>query len=162
MYILSCETIENKGGIYTFELDKKGFRKTSYLACDRPMYSIKSEDKICTLLRAPFSDNNNSAYFFCDENLENSTSLISTCGVVACHLDVDKNNVYAVNYLSGNVVKNGTIINKREGKSVHPIRQTEPHTHFVKKTFDGFFAVCDLGTDTLAFYNENLELVFTV
>ena len=50
-------------------------------------------------------------------------------------------------------------IRKREGKSVHPTRQTEPHTHFVKNTFDGFFAVCDLGTDTLAFYNENLEIV---
>ena len=48
---------------------------------------------------------------------------------------------------------------QRTGKSVHPTRQTEPHTHFVDKTPDGDLAVCDLGTDTLAFYDKDLRLI---
>ena len=68
-------------------------------------------------------------------------------------------NGYIVNYLSGNIVKNGEVIVRRTGKSTHLTRQTEPHTHFVDKTPDGYLAVCDLGTDTLAFYTNNLELV---
>ena len=133
-------------------------KQTGYLPCDRPMYSVTSDNRICTLLRAPFVGKTDSGYFFCDEKLKNSTSIISTKGVVACHLDVIKNDVYAVNYLSGNIVKNGDIIAKRQGKSIHPTRQSEPHTHFIKHTHDGYFAVCDLGTDTLAFYDNNLNL----
>ncbi len=158
IYILSCTDIQNGGGIYSFSLSEKEMKQTGYFPCDRPMYSIKSDTHICTLLRAPFEGKTYSGYFFCDEKLENSTSIISTKGVVACHLDVIKNDVYAVNYLSGNIVKNGDIIAKRQGKSIHPTRQSEPHTHFVKQTHDGYFAVCDLGTDTLAFYDKNLNL----
>ncbi len=68
-------------------------------------------------------------------------------------------NVYIVNYLSGNIVKNGDEKLTRIGKSINPVRQTEPHTHFVDKTSDGYFAVCDLGTDTLAFYDKDLSLI---
>ena len=75
------------------------------------------------------------------------------CCAVIC-----ENDVYIVNYLSGNVVKNGETEVKREGKSIHPTRQSEPHTHFIKHTQDGYFAVCDLGSDTLAFYDNNLNL----
>ena len=158
IYILSCTDVKNGGGIYSFSLSEKEMKQTGYLPCDRPMYSVMSDNRICTLLRAPFEENLDSGYFFCDEKLENSTPIISTKGVVACHLDVVKNNVYTVNYLSGNVVKNGEIEHKREGKSIHPTRQSEPHTHFIKRTYDGYFAVCDLGTDTLAFYDKNLNL----
>jgi 6-phosphogluconolactonase len=79
--------------------------------------------------------------------------------VVACHLCLDNSDVFIVNYLSGNIVKNGEVITQRKGKSVHPTRQTEPHTHFVDKTPDGYLAVCDLGTDALAFYDKNLQLI---
>jgi 6-phosphogluconolactonase len=72
---------------------------------------------------------------------------------------VDNEDVYTVNYLSGNIVKNGDIIEQRYGKGTHPTRQTEPHTHFVDKTPDGCLAVCDLGTDTLAFYDKELKLI---
>ena len=60
--------------------------------------------------------------------------------------------------VSGNIVKNGEVVAQRRGRSVHPTRQTEPHTHFVDKTPDGYLAVCDLGTDTLAFYDKDLRL----
>lgn len=158
IYILSCTDIQNGGGIYSFSLSEKEMKQTGYLPCDRPMYSVMNDNRICTLLRAPFAEKTNSGYFFCDENLQNSTPIISTKGVVACHLDVIKNDVYVVNYLSGNIVKNGDIIAKRQGKSIHPTRQSEPHTHFVKRTPDDYLAVCDLGTDTLAFYDKNLNL----
>ena len=160
IYILSCETIKNGGGIYGYELTEKGLlQKTGYFPCDRPMYAVKCDRGLCVLLRQPFEDNNFSGYFYVDENLQTATEMKSTQGVVACHLCVDNHDVYIVNYLSGNIVKNGEIIARRTGKSIHPTRQTEPHTHFIDKTPDGNFAVCDLGTDTLAFYDKNLQLI---
>ncbi len=160
IYILSCETIENGGGVYGYDFKENGeLIQLAYFPCDRPMYAVKCEKGLCVLLRQPFENDNYSGYFFVDENLQSATEIKSTQGVVACHLCVENDDVYAVNYLSGNVVKNGEIIVQRVGKSVHPTRQTEPHTHFVDKTPDGYFAVCDLGTDALAFYDKNLCLV---
>ena len=160
IYILSCETIENKGGIYGYDLTKNGeLIQIAYFPCDRPMYAVKSEKGLCVLLRQPFESGENSGYFFVDENLQNATEIKIAQGVVACHLCVDDGDVYIVNYLSGNIVKNGEIIEQRQGKSVHPIRQSEPHTHFVGETVDGDLVVCDLGTDTLAIYDKNLRLI---
>ena len=160
IYILSCDTIANKGGIYAYNLTKNGsLKQAGYFPCDRPMYAVKCGKGLCVLLRQPFTDNNFSGYFFVDEELQDATQIKSTQGVVACHLCVDNDDVYIVNYLSGNIVKNGEIIAQRTGKSVHPTRQTEPHTHFVGQTPDGSLAVCDLGTDTLAFYDKNLQLI---
>ena len=159
IYILSCETIENKGGIYGYDLTKNGeLIQIAYFPCDRPMYAVKSEKGLCVLLRQPFENSENSGYFYIDEDLQTATGIKDTQGVVACHLCVDDGDVYIVNYLSGNIVKNGEIIAQRTGKSVHPTRQTEPHTHFVGKTPDGYLAVCDLGTDTLAIYDKALRL----
>lgn len=160
IYILSCETIEKGGGIYGYDLTKNGeLNQLAYFSCDRPMYAVKCKRGLCVLLRQPFDNSNFSGYFFVDENLQTATEIKSTQGVVACHLCVDDNDVYIVNYLSGNIVKNGKTIAQRLGNSIHPIRQTVPHTHFVDKTPDGFLAVCDLGTDTLAFYDKELKLV---
>lgn len=160
IYILSCEKIENGGGIYGYDLTKKGeLIQRAYFPCDRPMYAVKCEKGLCVLLRQPLENSNYSGYFYVDEALQTVTQIKSTQGVVACHLCVDNDDVYVVNYLSGNIVKNGKIIAQRQGKSVHPTRQTEPHTHFVNKTPDGYLAVCDLGTDTLAFYDKDLRLV---
>ena len=160
IYILSCETIENKGGIYAYDLYNSGeLVQQAYFPCDRPMYAVKCEKGLCVLLRQPFAENENSGYFFIDEALKNASEIQSTQGIVACHLCVENNDVYTVNYLSGNVVKNGKTAAQRQGKSVHPTRQTEPHTHFVDKTPDEYLAVCDLGTDALAFYDKNLQLI---
>ena len=160
IYILSCQTIENSGGIYGYELTKNGeLIQLAYFPCDRPMYAVKCDKGLCVLLRQPFVDNNFSGYFFVDENLQTATEIKNTQGVVACHLCVDGDDMYAVNYLSGNIVKNGEIIVQRQGKSIHPTRQTEPHTHFVDKTPDGYLAVCDLGTDTLAICDKDLCLI---
>ncbi|MBR3804836.1 MAG: beta-propeller fold lactonase family protein [Clostridia bacterium] len=160
IYILSCEKIENGGGIYSFTLSEKGvLNKHAYFPCDRPMYAVRSSRGLCVLLRAPFSNSEQSGYFYIDEFLQSPSEIKNAKGVVACHLCVDEGDVYIVNYLSGNVVKNGEIICNRQGKGAHPVRQTMPHTHFITKTSGGFFAVCDLGTDTLAFYDSNLTLI---
>ena len=160
IYILSCDTIANKGGIYAYNLTKNGsLEQAGYFPCDRPMYAVKCEKGLCVLLRQPFLNDNFSGYFYIDEGLKTATQIKSTQGVVACHLCVDNSDVFIVNYLSGNIVKNGEVITQRKGKSVHATRQTEPHTHFVDKTPDGYLAVCDLGTDALAFYDKNLQLI---
>ena len=160
IYILSCETLQNGGGIYSYDLTERGaLEKRDYFPCDKPMYAVKCKKGLCVLLRQPFENNEESGYFYIDENLQNPTQIKSTQGKCACHLCVDEADVYVVNYLSGNIVKNGELIAQRQGKSMHPTRQTETHTHFVDKTPDGYFAVCDLGTDTLAFYDKALNLV---
>jgi len=160
IYILSCETIKNGGGIYGYELKKNGeLIQLAYFPCDRPMYAVKCKKGLCVLLRQPFEDNNFSGYFYVDENLQTATEIKSTQGVVACHLCVDNDDVYIVNYLSGNIVKNGEIIVQRTGNSMHPTRQTEPHTHFIDKPPDGYLAACDLGTDMLVIYDKNLQFI---
>jgi 6-phosphogluconolactonase (cycloisomerase 2 family) len=160
IYILSCETIKNGGGIYGYELKENGeLIQLAYFPCDRPMYAVKCKKGLCVLLRQPFEDNNFSGYFYVDENLQPATDLKSTQGVVACHVCVDNDDVYIVNYLSGNIVKNGEIIVQRTGNSMHPTRQTEPHTHFIDKTPDGYLAACDLGTDMLVIYDKNLQFI---
>ena len=160
IYILSCDTVENGGGIYSYELTENGgLIQLAYFPCDRPMYAVKSKKGLCILLRQPFEKSDFSGYFYIDESLRNASEIKSTQGVVACHLCVDNDEVYVTNYLSGNIVKNGVIIERRQGKGAHSTRQTEPHTHFVDKTFDGYLAVCDLGTDALAFYDKGLRLI---
>ena len=162
IYILSCDTIENGGGIYACEITKSGaLVKRAYFPCDRPMYAVKWNEGLCVLLRAPFLNSQNSGYFFVDKELQNATEIKNSQGLVACHLCVDDEDVYLVNYLSGNIVKNGELIKQRIGRSVHVVRQTEPHTHFVGKTPDEYLAVCDLGTDALAFYNKDLKFIST-
>lgn len=160
IYILSCETVENGGGIYAFDFTEKGGVATrGYFLCDRPMYAVKTETGLCVLLRQPFENSEESGYFYIDENLQKPTQIKSTKGRCACHLCVDKGDVYIVNYLSGNIVENGEVLAQRQGNSTHPTRQTQSHTHFVDKTPDGYLAVCDLGTDTLAIYDKNLKLI---
>lgn len=160
IYVLSCETVENGGGIYGYDLTEKGeLLQLAYFPCDRPMYAVKCKKGLCILLRQPFENSNFSGYFFVDECLQNASEIKNTQGVVACHLYVENDEVYIVNYLSGNIVKNGETVAQRTGKSIHLTRQTEPHTHFVDKTPDGYLAVCDLGTDTLAIYDKALKLI---
>ena len=160
IYVLSCETIENKGGIYAYEwTENSSLKQAGYFACDRPMYAVKCKKGLCVLLRQPFKNSENSGYFYIDEGLKTTTEIKSTQGKCACHLCVDNDDTYIVNYLSGNIVKNGEVIAQRFGKSIHPTRQTEAHTHFVDKTPDGHLAVCDLGTDTLVIYDKDLQVI---
>lgn len=159
IFLLSCDKIENGGGIYKYSKENDIFVKRKYYPCDRPMYAKKCKHGLCVLLRKPFEDSIESGYFYIDQNLQKPTEVVLTKGVVACHLDIVNDDVYVVNYLSGNIVKNGMTKVQREGSSINRTRQTEPHTHFIENTLDNRLVVCDLGTDTLAVYTHNLDLV---
>ena len=162
IYLLSCEIPQNGGGVYSYELTENGkLKKLRYFPCDRSMYAVKCKNGLCVLLRQPFSDTEDSGYFFIDEELNDPSKLFSTKGKCACHLTAE-DSVYIANYLSGNIVKDGEEIVQRQGNSVHPARQTAAHTHFVGVTPDDRLVVCDLGTDTLAFYDKNLRLLSEV
>ncbi len=159
IYIASCSP---DGGIYQYRLEEDG--KLSFVnktECDRPMYAVVSDGKMYVLLRAPFDGNNESGLVVydiaCDGTLGNPTEPVSTKGVVACHLAVNKNDVYCVNYLSGNVIKMPDTIVTHSGKGIHPTRQEAPHTHFVGFTPDGkYLCVTDLGLDTVFLYAPDL------
>ena len=152
------------GGIAQYELNAEGMlSRRSFLPLDRPMYFIKEGNTLHTLLRAPEGFDGMSGYVKINVALDAPTlSLpVSTKGVVACHLCTVKNRVYAVNYLSGNVVEIGG------GEDVHapatdhqPGRQDAPHTHCVIPTAEGDALFCtDLGLDAVFVYDLDLNLL---
>lgn len=161
LYICSCVP---DGGILKCRLYDDGtLEKLGFFPVDRPMYSVVSEKKLHVLLRAPFEDTSCSGYVsFCindDGDLFDPSGIISTNGEVACHLCVDGQSVYAVNYISGSVTKcsEKTVCHKGCGPNLP--RQDGPHTHFVGKTSDGeYLLVTDLGLDTVFVYDKDLKL----
>ncbi len=158
VYILSCETPKNQGGIYKYSLNEKGLTLSKYFACDRPMYAVIENGRLFVLLRQPFVDDLNSGVFSIDLNLENPSEIISTNGKVACHLAVKDGDVYVVNYLSGNLVKLLDKTVTHSGKGVNFTRQEMPHTHCVTLSNDNkFLLCCDLGLDTLFCYDKELN-----
>ncbi len=162
VYIASCSPT---GGIFQYSLSEDGkltFVKST--ECDRPMYAVIDKGRMYVLLRAPFECSDESGLISydvaCDGSLEKPTDVISTKGVVACHLAVKNDDVYCVNYLSGSVIKMPETLVTHIGKGVHPKRQEAPHTHFAGFSPDGkYLCVTDLGLDTVFFYNPGLELV---
>lgn len=55
---------------------------------------------------------------------------LSCEGYATCHLSVDGGEAYAVNYISGSVIKfTGGKLVTHSGRGVHPTRQTAAHTH---------------------------------
>ncbi len=158
IYILSCETPGNGGGIYGCDLGPDGSLSVRvYYPCDRPMYAARRGRELCVLLRSPFPGSDEGGYFFIGEELSGAGAVRGTGGRVPCHLALSGDDVFAVNYLSGNLVKNGETAVERTGCGPNASRQSSPHTHFVGKTPDGYLAVCDLGCDELAIYDTELR-----
>ncbi|MCI8387522.1 MAG: lactonase family protein [Clostridiales bacterium] len=170
VYFAACAKVADGGGIYHCRVDGRNIELTKYYPLDRPMYIDIDDDTMYVLLREPFDGAANSGLVLCKINNDGSLGEwsvpISTAGRCACHLSVYSGNVYAVNYLSGNVVKmtaDGVVQNdEHKGQGVHPTRQEAPHTHFVRESPDGkyVFAV-DLGVDKIFTYTHELELVST-
>lgn len=164
IYILSCE---KDGGIcrYGFQNGKLVFKDKTPL--DRPMYAIIRENKMHVILRetdtATHYGGMVSFDIADDGSLVNKSVIISTNGIVPCHLEVLGNDKYVVNYLSGNIVKIGEKTVIHTGSGVHPTRQTVPHTHFVCASPDKKRILCsDLGLDTIFVYDTDLNEEFTV
>lgn len=156
--LLSCQTVEEGGGIYRFKLGENGVpRKAGYLPCNRPMYAVPYGGRLHILLRAPFDDSENSGYFSCAEDFSEKTEIRDTLGRVACHLCVTGKDVYIANYLSGNIVQNCERAVAHTGRGANELRQEAPHTHCVIPSPCGKYVLCtDLGTDTLYTYDRDL------
>ena len=155
-YIASCE---EDGGIYLCEYrDNEAFviRKTPLC---KPMYMTCHNGKLYVILRESFADKSSGiiSYEIVNDELKNPSDIVSTKGLVACHLCVIEDNVYCVNYLSGNVIRLPDRVVFHSGKSIVPKRQDMPHTHYIN-SFDGkYLLCCDLGTDEIYTYDKNLS-----
>lgn len=162
-YIASCD---KEGGIYCFEYKDGGLIRKQFVPHDRPMYLAFKNNKCYAVLRAPFGNDESGIISFdilSDGTLTNKSEIVSTKGVVGCHLAVTESNVYVANYLSGNVFKTPDVTVTHSGKGVHPIRQDAPHTHCTVITPDQkYLCVADLGLDKIFVYDLNLKEVSSV
>jgi 6-phosphogluconolactonase len=163
LYFAACTP---DGGIYHYTFDNSSLEFVHKYELDRPMYLCADGGKLHVLLREPFPGSTDSGMFSYDISndgtLSNPSELVSTNGRCACHLSASDGKIYAVNYLTGNVVSfgNSGVDNSimHDGKGPHPTRQEAPHTHFVRKSPDDkyIFAV-DLGVDKIYIYDKSLN-----
>ncbi|MBQ9131916.1 MAG: lactonase family protein [Clostridia bacterium] len=164
LYVASCE---KGGGIYQYRISEQEEPKlVGFTPMDRPMYMTVANERMYVLLRAPFENAESGLISYdidAEGQLQNPTKILSTKGEVACHLTVDGKDVYAVNYISGSVIKMPDRLVTHTGKGVHAERQTSPHTHYVSPTPDGrYLCVTDLGTDKIFVYGKDLTLLSAV
>lgn len=165
IYIASCDA---NGGIYQYRMEESGkLVLISKTALDRPMYMTIEEQTFYAVLLKPFSDTADSGIVSFMINgkgmLENQSPLISTKGEVACHVTVKDGIAYCANYISGSIIKMPDNLVLHQGSNVHPVRQTQPHPHFVSFTPDKkYLLVADLGMDQILVYDENLNFISSV
>lgn len=164
LIVLSCVASENGGGAYRYRLTEQGrLERIAYLPCDKPMYAVLDGKRLHILLRAPFAKSENSGYFACKINFTDCSELRDTLGKCACHLASNGSDVYIVNYLSGNIVKNCEKVVQHSGKGVNLPRQDRAHTHFAAFSPDKKYVLCcDLGLDTVFIYDRNLREISRV
>lgn len=165
LYIASCT---EDGGIYHCTCHNGTFEMKEKTPVDRPMYLTVENGNMYVLLREAFDNRESGMCSFDiadDGRLINKSDLLSTKGIVACHICTDNSDggIYAVNYLSGNVIRFPDTIARHSGKGPNPERQEAPHTHFVGITPDNqYVCVTDLGLDKIFFYDKNLNLKFSI
>lgn len=159
IYLLSCAEVAEGGGVYKYGLTETGkLKENAYLPCPKPMYAVISDDRLHILLRSSFSADDHSGYFSCKTDFTDRSEIRSTLGRCACHLAAEGNDVYIVNYLSGNIVKNCKKVVDHSGAGVNLPRQDMPHTHFVAFSPDKKYVLCcDLGLDTIFIYDRDLN-----
>ncbi len=156
--IYFCSCVKN-GGVYHYKLDNGILTYCDKTELDFPMYMIIRESKAHIILRETDASTRFGG-ILCfdiadDGSLINPSDIVSTDGVVPCHLEVTPFGRYAVNYLSGNVAKISDKTVTHSGHSVHK-RQTEPHTHFVAEN-GGYIYCVDLGLDAIICYDKDLS-----
>lgn len=155
-WVASCTP---QGGIYRYRLSRDGeMEQLQKLPMPSPMYLQCTKDRLWALLRAPFQDSEESGLMTFDLKTEKS-NLLSTKGIVACHLAVDGEEVYCANYLSGSIFKAPNRLVTHSGHGIDPQRQTAPHPHSIFFSPDKqFLLCCDLGLDQLFVYDRDLNL----
>lgn len=162
IYIASCC---EDGGIFHYSLSENGeIKLIDKTACQKPMYMVADNNKMYVLLREPFEDSAESGLIVydiaSDGKLINPSKIISTKGEVACHLMTFNESVYAVNYISGSVIKFPDKLILHHGRGVNKKRQEGPHTHFIGTTPDKkYICVADLGLDSVFLYDKDLNYI---
>ena len=152
------------GGVFRYTLSEEGkLTPTGGIRMDRPMYFVKEGERLHVLLREPQGFDGKSACVCCDAHGTEADMkpAQSTDGIVACHLSVCDGDVYAVNYLSGNIVQVGKkTVTHTSSPDCKPGRQDMPHTHCVIPSPDGAYLLCaDLGLDRIVTYDRELNPV---
>lgn len=162
IYISSCA---EDGGIYQFKIKSDNtLEQASFTALDRSMYTIINNNRLYAILRAPFNNSSNSGItsFVINKDgaLSSQSETVSTMGDVACHLCVDNNNIYAVNYISGSICLLPDKLVTHKGSSIHETRQDASHMHFVTVSPDGKYIIAtDLGADKIYIYDKALNYI---
>ena len=164
VYISACH---ETGGIYRYILDQDGkLTHAGTTPLENPMYLVESGGRMHTLLKSCFDDGCGGYTSFKinpDGSLSDMSEIVSTKGLVPCHLAVCGDDVYAVNYSSGSVIKLPHLLKVHQGSGPNLPRQDMAHTHFVGPTPSGkLIAVTDLGTDEIYFYDKHMNLQFKV
>ncbi len=160
IYVTACDV---HGGIYRYHLSKDGkLTLCDITPCDRPMYLCIDGNRMDVVLRAPIAESENSAILSYtireDGSLCDPTSLITTGGIVGCHLCRFDGALCCANYVSGSVMIGDNVIT-HQGSGVNLPRQDKAHTHFCAVTPDKkYLCVCDLGLDTVFVYRKDGSL----
>lgn len=161
-YDLYVASDVSDGGIYHFEIDAAGNAVLlDHTALYRPQYMTIEDSKLYVTIRESHSSEWGCVQVFSlskEGTVEKKQERWSSRGHVPCHLCIENGTVYVANYLSGSVLKCPDRLIRHSGSSVHPIRQTSAHPHFVGITPDRRYVyVVDLGLDQIILYNKDLE-----
>ncbi len=161
LYVCSCS---EDGGLVRVSLDSETgeLEMISKIPLDRPMYAIKRDGELLVITREGGEGNFGALVRFAvneDGELSQIGEKLDTGGIVPCHLDSAGEDIYVVNYLSGNVRRMGGRTVFHAGRGPHPTRQEAPHTHCVKIAPDANVIVTDLGLDTVFVYSRELRLL---
>ncbi len=161
IYITTCDP---EGGIHHCLLEDGALQFRELLPVDRGMYTVLDGQSYYCLLRDLEQGDRFGGLI--SGKIDGSGRLlppshpISSKGIVPCHLAVVGEDIYVVNYLSGNLVRLPEQVAAHSGHSLHPTRQEAPHTHFVTSSPDGKYILCaDLGVDTIFVYDRALNPV---
>ena len=156
-----CSAVPD-GGIFHYALSSGGeLTLRDFLPLPTPNYLVFDGDSAYATLSRPFPDSDLSGVIRLSVAPDGSLScvggIIPTGGKGACHLAVERGNLYVANYGSGSVTEIGRKTVLHEGNGPDPIRQEAPHCHGVFFSPDKrYLLVCDLGLDTVFVYDRDL------
>lgn len=149
LYVASCE---KNGGVYRYQTDGKNTVLKQFVPLDRPMYLLLSENKMYAVLRE-YEERTSAVVSFdldSEGNLVNPSEIISTQGEVGCHIEVCDERFFVAHYTSGSLFASPNTNLKFPQNS---------KLHFICKTYDDNFLLCDLGLDKIYLLDKNLSVV---
>ncbi len=164
-YTVIISACKEDGGLHTFRFDESGkLCHLDFYPLPLPMYTVTYDGRLYIIERKPFEGNDISGILSAkleDGKLSDYTAPEPTDGIVACHLTVNENGIYAANYVSGSIKKLGGRLVTRVGCGPNKARQESAHLHQVTAMPDGNIIACDLGNDTVAVYDKDLSALIS-